>query len=136
MRFILRSIFLSCVVLGTAGCEAVYFRGPILDFIGPTRAVAVATGGGSYNSGQAALLDGSSSFLLMGSGSMVGSSAAGFTFAWAVASTPPAAVAPTLMNDTSSHPTFTATTSGAYTVELTVTDGTNTGTALVSIDIL
>ncbi len=136
MRIALRCIILGSVMLGSVGCQAVYFRGSILDFIGPTRAVAVASGGGVYNSGQPASLDGSESFLLLGSGSTIGATAAGFTFAWAVASTPAAAVAPTLTNDSSSNPTFTATTSGTYTVGLTVTDGTNTGTALVTIEVL
>ena len=136
MRFTLRSILVCLVTLGSVGCQAVYFRGPILDFIGPTQAVAVATGGGVYNSGQPASLDGSASFLRMGSGSSIGATAAGFTFAWTVTSTPASAVAPTLTNDSSSNPTFTATTSGTYTVGLTVTDGTNTGTATVTIVVL
>lgn len=136
MRFTLRSIILCCVALGSVGCEAVYFRGPLLDFIGPTVAVAVPTGGGVVNAGQAALLNGSSSYLQMGSGTRIGATEAGFTFAWTVASTPAGAVAPTLANDNSTQPTFTATTTGRYTVELAVTDGTNSGTSSVTIDVL
>ena len=127
MRFTLRSILVCLVTLGSVGCQAVFFRNPILDFIGPTVAVAVPTGGGVVNPGQTVLLNGSASFLQFGSGNRVGSQAAGFTYAWVISSTPASAATPTLANANSSQSNFTATTTGLYVLTLTVSDGTNTG---------
>lgn len=118
------------------GCTLPYFRGPILNLLGPTTAVAVAEPNAAVNSGQSVLIDGTGSFVTLGSGTTRSALTAGLTFAWTVASTPAGAVAPTLTNANSSQATFTATTVGTYTVQLMVSDGTNTGTSLVTIEVL
>lgn len=118
------------------GCTVAFVGDDILNAIGPTTAVAVPTPSGTANAGQGFLLNGSGSFLQMGSGATQSATAAGFTYLWEVTATPAGAVQPTLLNTTSSQATFTGTTLGSYTVRLTVTDGTNTGASSVTIAII
>ncbi len=135
-----RRLLIAPAVLAVAmpqfGCTIPFFSGPILDFLGPTSAVAVAEPDAVVNSGQAVTLDGSASFLSLGSGSTRSAQTAGFTFAWTVAATPAAAVPPTLTNANSSQVTFTGTTPGSYTVQLMVSDGVFAGTTSVRIEVL
>jgi hypothetical protein len=120
----------------STGCTNAFFREPILDAIGPTTAVAVPGPDQVANAGQAVLLDGSSSFLLLGSGNTVAASEAGFGYAWTVEATPANAVQPGLANSNTSQTIFSGTTPGVYTISLTVSDGVHTGSSVVFINVL
>ncbi len=106
-----------------------------LDAIGPTTVVAVAESTTAVNPGQSVLLEGSNSYVQLGSGTTISATSAGLTYAWVV--TQPAGGGDgALQNADSSQPTFTATTAGTYTVTLTATDtAARTGTSSVSITV-
>lgn len=127
-------MMLACAPLAT-GCTNAFFADQILDFVGPTTAVAVAGNPIVANSGQTVTLDGSNSYQQYGSGRTIDAVSAGFTFLWEVTTIPTGAVAPTLTNATSSQPTFTATTVGTYVVTLTVANSIDTGSGTVTIQV-
>ncbi len=135
---LLKRIVVALLLLSATqvGCTVAFLSDEILNAIGPTTAVAVASTSGTANAGQGFVLNGGSSFLQFGSGSTPSATAAGFTYLWELTATPAGAVQPTLANTTSSQLTFTGTTLGTYTVRLTVTDGTNTGSSSASIEII
>ncbi len=106
-----------------------------LDAIGPTTVVAVAESSNAANSGQAILLEGSNSFVQLGSGTTISATTAGLTYAWVVTQ-PDGGGDGVLQNADSSQPTFTATTAGIYTVTLTATDtALRAGTSSVIITV-
>lgn len=127
-------MMLVCAPLAT-GCTNAFFREQILDFVGPTTAVAVAGSPITADSGQTVTLDGSNSFQQYGSGRTIDAVSAGFTFLWEVTTIPNGAIAPTLTNATSSQPTFTATTVGTYVITLTVANSIDTGSSTVTIQV-
>jgi len=131
----LRCLLLAgCLPLAT-GCTNAFFADQILDFIGPNTAVAVIDGPIVVNSGQSVVLNGNGSYLQSGSGSRTNAVNAGFTFLWEVTQIPTGAVDPTLTNANTSQPTFTATTTGVYTVQLTVSNSLDTGASTVTIQV-
>lgn len=127
-------LILGCAPLAT-GCTNAFFADQILDFVGPTTAVAVPGNPVVANSGQTVLLNGSGSYQQYGSGRTENSVTAGFTFLWEVTQTPSGAVAPTLTNETTSQASFTATTVGTYVVTLTVANSIDTGSSSVTIQV-
>lgn len=129
----LTSWIVPTLMLLQIGCVQVFYQDAILDLIGPTVIVASAGPDSIVNSGQAVVLDASGSFLQTGSGSTVGAIEAGFSFSWEVVDAPAGAAAPTLLNADASQCTFSATTAGAYSVQVTVTDGVRQGRATVTI---
>jgi len=127
-------MMLGCAPLAT-GCTNAFFSEQILDFVGPTTAVAVPGNPLVINSGQTVLLNGSSSYQQYGSGRTEDAVSAGFTFLWEVTAIPTGAVAPTLTNETTSQPSFTATTIGSYVLTLTVTNTNDTGSNTLTIQV-
>lgn len=117
------------------GCTNAFFADQILDYVGPTTAVAVAGNPVVANSGQTVLLNGSGSFQQYGSGRTIDAVSAGFTFLWEVTQTPSGAVAPTLTNETTSQASFAATTVGTYVVTLTVANSIDTDSSSVTIQV-
>ncbi|MFH1418416.1 MAG: hypothetical protein ABII12_09055 [Planctomycetota bacterium] len=99
-----------------------------LDAIGPITVVAVAESSNAANPGQSILLNGSNSFVQLGSGSTISATEAGLTYAWEITEVLDADGEVELLGDgvlqnaDSSQPTFTATTPGEYTITLTVAD--------------
>lgn len=124
----------ACAPLAT-GCTNAFFSDQILDFIGPNTAVAVPGNPLVIDSGQTVVLDGSNSYMQDGSGTRFDSVSAGFTFLWEVTTVPTGAVAPTLTNETTSQPSFTATTAGTYVLTLTVTNSLDTGSNFLTIQV-
>jgi hypothetical protein len=134
-------LFLAFCVTLHGGCAVDLLRDPILDFIGPTYAVAVPESSGVANAGQAMLLSGAGSYLLLGSGNAVAAADADtFTYSWSVTDQP-GAPDPTFDNTDTSQPTFTATLPGTYTITLTVTgrrlatDPLVTGASSITIEV-
>ena len=101
-----------------------------LDAIGPTTVVAVAESSNAVNPGQSVLLDGSNSFVQLGSGSTISATEAGLTYFWEITGSVRVEGEEevevvgdgVLQNEDSSQPTFTATVPATYTVELAATD--------------